>query len=252
MRLFAVAIALLVAACAGGGERETASPSRAIPATAAPFASPTPTPTIGPALERVDGTYVYGGSDVDHPAGIYAAPDFAFPFTAELNRDLGLRDSDQEGDGFVFIAEDKNMPINGDEEFVAMLLRQVIDPEDQRSISPFSGDAFDWFLAHTRLTLVAGSTVKVTVDGLAARQADFLPSRPVACGTFHFNLQCVLIGYGPAGDEPLAVFAGSRQRVVVVDHADRQIVFVYQHADTAEWSDAVSVFDHWVRSVDFK
>ena len=252
MRLFSVAIALLVAACAGGGERETASPSRATPATAAPFASPTPTPTIGPALERVDGTYVYGGSDVDHPAGIYAAPDFAFPFTAELNRDLGLRHSDQEGDGFVFIAEAKNMPINGDEEFVAMLLRQVIDPEDQRSISPFSGDAFDWFLAHTRLTLVAGSTVKVTVDGLAARQADFLPSRPVACGTFHFNLQCVLIGYGPAGDEPLAVFAGSRQRVVVVDHADRQIVFVYQHADTAEWSDAVSVFDHWVRSVDFK
>jgi hypothetical protein len=99
MRIFAVAIALLVAACAGGGERETASPSRATPATAAPFASPTPTPTIGPALERVDGTYVYGGSDVDHPAGIYAAPDFAFPFTAELNRDLGVRDSDQEETG---------------------------------------------------------------------------------------------------------------------------------------------------------
>jgi hypothetical protein len=130
MRLFAVAIALLVAACAGGDERETASPSRAIPATAAAPASPTP--TIGPALERVDGTYVYGGSDVDHPAGIYAAPDFIFPFTAELNRDLGVRDSDQEGDGFVYIGQDKNAPINGDEEFVAMLLRQVFDPADQR------------------------------------------------------------------------------------------------------------------------
>ena len=163
-----------------------------------------------------------------------------------------MRDSDQEGDGFVFIGQDKNAPVNGDEEFVAMLLRQVIDPEDQRSISPFRGDAFDWFLAHPRLTLVAGSKVKVTVDGLPARQADFLPSRPVTCGTFHFNLQCVLIGYGPAGDEPLALFDGSRLRVVVVDHADRQIVFTYQHADTAAWSDAVSVFDHWVRSVDFK
>ena len=252
MRIFAVAIALLVAACAGGGERETASPSRATPATAAPFVSPTPTPTIGPALERVDGTYVYGGSDVDHPAGIYAAPDFAFPFTAELSRDLGVRDSDQEGDGFVFIGQDKNAPINGDEEFVAMLLRKVIDPEDQRSISPFSGDAFDWFLAHTRLTLVEGSERQGHRRRLAARQADFLPSRPVACGTFHFNLKCVLIGYGPAGDEPLALFDGSRLRVVVVDHADRQIVFTYQHADTTEWTDAVSVFDHWVRSVDFK
>jgi hypothetical protein len=252
MRLFAVAIALLVAACAGGGERGSASPSRAIPATTAPFASPTPTSTLGPALERVDGTYVYGGSDVDHPAGIYAAPDFAFPFTAELNRDLGVRDSDQEGDGFVYIGQDKNAPINGDEEFVAMLLRQVFDPADQRSVSPFRGDAFDWFLAHPRLTLVDGSTVKVTIDGLTARQADFLPSRPVACGPSHFSLQCVLIGYGPTGDEPLAVFDGSRQRVVVVDHGDRQIVFEYQHADTAEWSDAVSVFDHWVRSVDFK
>ena len=50
-------------------------------------------------------------------------------YNAFHDDDLGVRDSDQEGDGFVYIGQDKNAPINGDEEFVAMLLRKVFDDD---------------------------------------------------------------------------------------------------------------------------
>jgi hypothetical protein len=198
----------------------------------------------------VGGAYVYGGQDLEHPAGTYAAPDFTYPFTAELDRDLGIRDSGQ-SPMFVFVGQDKNAPTDGDEEFDAMLLRRVLDPQDQRGIEDFDGDAADWLLAHERLSLVANTMTELVVDGLVARQADFRPTRPVPCGNFHANLRCVLIGYGPDGDEPFALFDGSRLRVVVVDHADGQIVFAYQSADTAEYVEKVKVFDHWVRSVQF-
>jgi hypothetical protein len=196
------------------------------------------------------GAYLYGGDDVVHPAGLYAAPSFAYPFTAELNTPLGIRESGQ-SELFVFIGQDKNAPANGDEEFDAMFLRQVIDPGDQRSISTFDGDPFEWFLDHTRLSLVKGSRTELEVDERTAHQAEFLPASTVPCGNFHPNLQCVLIGFGPDGDEPFAVFGGSRLRIVIVEHEGRDLVFAYQSADTDAFAAKVAVFDHWIRTVDF-
>jgi hypothetical protein len=251
-RLLAGLAAVLLAACQGGGG--VAAPSAAIPTaahSATRTADPTPAMTQGPpTLSLVDGVYVFGGDDVVHPAGLYSAPDFAYPFTAELVTPLGIRESGQ-SDLFVYVGQDKNAPANADEEFDAMFLRLVIDPDDQRSLSPFTGDPFAWFMDHTRLSLVKGSRVALEVDGLPARQADFLPARPVSCGNFHADLDCVLVGYGPDGDEPFALFAGSRLRIVVVEHADREIVFAYQSADTAAFGEKVAVFDHWIRTVDF-
>jgi hypothetical protein len=260
MRRCLIALLFLVAACQGGNEAPgTLSSSPGGAATNAATAgtagsSPSASPAVSvapPTVALVDGAYVYGGQDVDHPAGTYAAPAFTYPFTAELDRDLGIRDSDQVAT-FVYIAQDKNAPINGDEEFDVMFLRQLLDPEDQRSLSSFSGDAYDWFVNHERLTLVEDSALELRVDGLDARQADFLPTRPVPCGNFHASLQCVLIGFGPDGDEPFAFFDDNRLRLVVIEHAARQLIFVYQSADTAAYVDKVAVFDHWVRSVDFK
>lgn len=250
-----IAVALLVAACGGGNEAAGSTPLDA--PTGVPAPSPlatiagSPAATVAlPRVQLVDGNYLYGGQDVDHPAGTYAAASFTYPFTAQIDRDLGIRDSDQSAT-FVYIGQDKNAPINGDEEFDVMLLSRVLDPDDQRSIDALSGDAFEWFAGHARLSLVEGSSIELEVDGLAARQADYLPSRTVPCGQFHRNLQCVLIGFGPDGTEPFALFDGSRMRLVVIEHADRQIVFTYQSADTTDYADKVAVFDGWVRSVDF-
>jgi hypothetical protein len=255
MRCRVIALALLVVACGGGNEAAGSAPLNA--PTGEPPASPLATVAGSPAataalprVQLVDGNYLYGGQDVDHPAGTYAAPSFAYPFTAEIDRDLGIRDSGQSAT-FVYIGQDKNAPVNGDEEFDVMLLSRVLDPDDQRSIGSFSGDAFEWLVGHARLALVEGSSIELKVGGLDARQADLLPSRTVPCGNFHRNLECVLIGYGPDGAEPFVVFGGSRVRTVVVEHADRQIVFIHQSADTTEYAAKVAVFDGWVRSVKF-
>jgi hypothetical protein len=255
MRRRLIALALLVAACGGGngaaGSTPRNAPTGEPPASSRSSVASSPAATVAlPSVQLVDGNYLYGGQDVDHPAGTYAAPYFAYPFTAAIDRDLGIRDSGQTAT-FVYIGQDKNAPINGDEEFDVMFLSRVLDPDDQRSLGSFSGDAFEWFVGHARLALVEGSSIELKVDGLDAQQADFLPSRAVPCGNFHRNLQCVLIGYGPDGAEPFALFDGSRMRIVVIEHADRQIVFTYQSADTTEYADKVAVFDGWVRSVDF-
>jgi len=255
MRRLLTFLALLVAACGSGngaaGSSARNAPTGERPASSLAAVAGSPAPTVAlPMVQLVDGNYLYGGQDVDHPAGSYAAPSFAYPFTAEIDRDLGIRDSGQSAT-FIYVGQDRNAPINGDEEFDVMFLSRVLDPDDQRSIGQFSGDAFEWFVDHARLTLVEGSSIELEVDGLDARQADFLPSRTVPCGNFHRNLQCVLIGHGSDGAEPFALFDGSRMRIVVLEHADRQVVFTYQSADTTEYADKVVVFDGWVRSVDF-
>jgi hypothetical protein len=215
-----------------------------------PSASASLSPSPPAVATMSSGMLAYGGDDVVHPAGTYVANDFRYPFTAVIDSDLGIRDSGQ-FESFVYIGQDKNAPVNGDEEFDAMFLTRVLDPTDQRSLHDLSGDALEWLLKHPRLEVVDGSRVTLNVDGLAARQADFLPSEPVPCGNFHRNLLCVLIGFGPPGDEPFALFDGSRLRVVVVEHPGRQIVFAYQSA-TGAYAGKVTVFDRWVRSADFR
>ena len=62
---------------------------------------------------------------------------------------------------------------------------------------------------------------------------------------------CILIGYGPEGEEPFILFVGSRLRIVVVDHDGTPILFTYQAADNERFAARSAVFDDWVRSVDF-
>lgn len=252
-----LAVVLFVAvACSGGRTSPTTTPDigssstgASAPPTKPPFVPPVESsPTVSTAP---GGLLLYGGEDVDHPAGRYLASEFEFPFEAGLDEDLGIRDSGQ-SKGFVYIGQDKNAPAKGDEEFDAMFLVKVLDPDDQRSLHDLTGDVMRWFRDHPRLTLVRGSEKTIKIDRLPARQTDFLPSRPVPCGNFHRNLSCVLIGFGPPSDEPFALFKGSRLRLVVVDHPGRQVVFAYQSLDSSAFPSKVAVFDHWVRSVDFR
>lgn len=185
-----------------------------------------------------------------HPAGIYRASAFRHPFTAVIGQDLGIRDSG-ESEPFLYIGQDKNAA-KGDEEFDAMILSRVFDPQDQRSLDDMPRGVQKWFGDHPRLRLVTDTAVSLTVDGLPATQADYLPADPVVCGQWHADLECVLIGYGPPGDEPFILFGGSRLRVVVVDHPAGPIVFTYQdRAADGVFLEHVGVFDGWVRSVDF-
>jgi hypothetical protein len=251
-------IALATAACAGqaastvsprpsaslaaNGQRPPVSPTPTAASASAVPSSPSPTPG-GPAP--------YAAEDGDIAAGTYEATHFKFPFTAEINTDLGIRDA-HDGPRLVYIAQDKNAPVNADEEFNAMLLLRVFDPADQRTLASLGGDVYDWFVHHPRFKVVPSSKDVFEVDGHPARQVDLLPADPVECGPFHINLDCVLVGYGPEGDEPFAVFDGSRLRIVVVDHDGTPILFAYQATDDARYAERSSVFDHWVRSVDFR
>ena len=132
-------IALFVAACAGGGS--TVASSRPSASVAVPSGSETP--TTGAASDAPSssaapsaspgGAAPYDVTDADIPAGLYEATHFKFPFTAEINTDLGIRDAGDES-RFVYIGQDKNAPVNGDEEFNAMLLLRVLDPADQRTL----------------------------------------------------------------------------------------------------------------------
>jgi hypothetical protein len=188
---------------------------------------------------------------VEYPAGTYRTRAFQPAFTAEIDTDLGLLYGGDEA-RFVFMGQDKNAPVNADQEWDVMYLDQVLDPVGQRTIEPLDGDPLAWFEQHPRFEVVSGSPQDLDVDGHPARQADLLPADPVPCGSHHQNLQCVLVGYGPTEDEPFVVFDGSRFRVVVVDFDGTPILFTYQAADDARFADRSGVFDRWVRSVDFQ
>ncbi len=196
------------------------------------------------------GPLAYNARNEPVDAGEYATHAFRFPFTARIDTDLGIRDA---GDTsrLVFIGQDKNAQQNGDEEFSAMVLERVLDPEDQRTLEPMADDVFAWFRDHPRLKSVPGSDKAFDVDGHPARQLDLLLADPVQCGSFHADMECVLIGYGPEGNEPYALFAGNRARIVVVDHDGAPILFEYQATDDDRFPIRSGVFDRWVASVDF-
>lgn len=250
-----VVIALGLMGCARSGPGTSASPpasGSAQPSTAAarPSTAPAQPSTAVPSAST--GAHGYAVRPAaDYPAGTYATKAFQPAFTAEIDTDLGIRYGGDD-DRFVFIGQDKNAPVNADEEWDVMYLDRVLDPVGQRTIERLEGDPFDWVEQHPRLEVVSGSATDLEVDGHPARQLDLLPAEPVACGSHHQNLQCVLIGYGPPDDEPFVVFAGSRFRVVVVDFDGTPILFTYQAADDARFADRSGVFDRWVRSVDFQ
>ena len=231
--------------CAGSGPGTTAPPLASDSASLSTAAASPPSAAASPpsaAASASTGTHGYAAYPaVDYPAGTYATKAFQPAFTAEIDTDLGIRYGGDE-DRFVFIGQDKNAPVNADEEWDVMYLDRVLDPVGQRTIEPLDGDPLDWFEQHPRLEVVSGS----------ATELDLLPADPVQCGSHHQNLQCVLVGYGPADDEPFVVFAGSRFRVVVVDFDGTPILFTYQAADDARFTDRSAVFDRWVRSVDFQ
>lgn len=243
-----IALGLMGCARAGAGPGTTAPPppsaaaqpstAAARPSTATASASPGP---LG---------YAHYPA-VEYQAGTYVTRAFQPAFTAEIDTDLGLLYGGDE-ERFVFMGQDKNAPVNADEEWDVMYLDRVLDPVGQRTIEPLDGDPFDWVEQHPRLEVVSGSATDLEVDGHPARQLDLLPADPVQCGSHHQNLQCVLIGYGPPDDEPFVVFAGSRFRVVVVDFGGTPIVFTYQASNDARFADRSGVFDRWVRSVDFQ
>ena len=257
-------IALIVAACVGQGastqgsrpsaspamDARTRAPPRLAPTPNGAAASDVPSSSVAPSAAP-GGPAPYAAEDGDIAAGLYEATHFQFPFTAEINTDLGIRDA-HDTPRLVYIAQDKNAPVNADEEFNAMLLLRVFDPADQRTLGYLGGDVYDWFVHHQRFKVVPGSKDVLEVDGHPARQVDLLPADPVECGPFHANLDCVFVGYGPEGDEPFAVFGGSRLRIVVVDHDGTPILFAYQATDDARYAERSKVFDHWVRSVDFR
>jgi hypothetical protein len=240
-------MALVIAGCAGGGAGVASTPPAPSAAAAtSPSAAPSSTPASASTAELA-----YAGDDAEFPAGTYATSHFRFPFTAELDTLLEVRDAG-DTDRLVFIGQDKNAPENADEELTAMLLERVVDPVDQRSIGPLDGDLLRWFEDHPRLTAEEGARKDVEVDGEPAVQLDLLPSDMGPCGSFHPDLQCVLVGYGPEGDEPFAVFGGSRLRIVVTEHLGTPVLFTYQATDDDRFESRASVFDHWVGSVDFR
>jgi hypothetical protein len=245
-----VVIALALFGCNGSGAGIAATPRLASdPAGHAPF-SPVPPSTV--AASPPIGTHGYFHYPaVDFPAGTYVTRSFQPAFMAEIDTDIGpFYGGDDER--FVFIGQDKNAPINADEEWDVMYLDRVLDPVGLRTIEPLDGDPLDWFEQHPRFEVVSGSASDLDVDGHPARQLDLLPADPVACGSHHQNLQCVLVGYGPPDDEPFVVFAGSRFRVVVVEFDGTPILFTFQAADDERFADRSGIFDRWVRSVDFQ
>ncbi len=245
-----VVIALALAGSTGSGRGVTVSPLA--PRTAAPTTASASVPPSTATARSSPSPHGYAAYPaVDYPAGTYVTKSFQPAFTAEIDTDLGLFYG---GDDtrFVFIGQDKNAPVNADEEWGVMYLDRVLDPVGQRTIEPLVGDPLDWLAHHPRLEVVPGSAADLEVDGHPARQLDLLPVDPVRCGSHHYDLQCVLIGYGPLDDEPFVLFAGSRLRVVVVDFDGTPIVFEYQAADDARYADRSAVFDRWIRSIDFQ
>ena len=246
-----VVIALVLAGCfASGGGDGTADPVAS--GSAPPQAGSGSAAPSQAAVSASTGPYGYFHFPAaEYPAGTYATRQFQPAFTAEIDTDLGLLYGG-DGERFIFMGQDKNAPTNADVEWDVMYLDRVLDPVGQRTIEPLDGDPLDWFEQHPRLEIVEGSATDFEVDGHPAYQLDLLPADPVQCGSHHQNLQCVLIGYGPTGDEPFVVFAGSRFRVDVVFFDGTPILFTYQATDDDQFADKAGVFDRWVRSVDFQ
>jgi hypothetical protein len=245
-----VVIAVGLLGCAGSQPGGIASQPASVAATPSTFVASAPPST--PAASASTGPYGYAHYPaVTYPAGTYVTRSFKPAFTATIDTDLGLLYGG-DNERFVFMGQDKNAPTNADMEWDAMYLDRVLDPVGQRTIDDLDGDPLDWFEQHPRFDVVPGSAMDLEVDGHPARQLDLLPADPVPCGSYHQNLQCVLIGYGPPDDEPFVVFEGSRFRVVVVDVDGNPLLFTYQAADDARFADRSAVFDRWVRSVDFQ
>ena len=245
-----VVIALGLVGCAGSGPEAIASPPDSVAARPSTAIASDPPPTVAASASAGTLSYAHYPA-VEYPAGTYVTRAFQPAFTAEIDTDLGLLYGGDE-DRFVFMGQDKNAPVNADQEWDVMYLERVLDPVGQRTIEPLDGDPLDWFQQHPRFKVVSGSHQDLDVDGHPARQLDLLPADPVQCGSHHQNLQCVLVGYGPTEDEPFVVFDGSRFRVVVVDFNGTPILFTYQAADDERFADRSGVFDRWVRSVDFQ
>ena len=245
-----VVIALGLMGCAGSGPDGIASPPASVAARQSMAIAPAPPSTAAAPAPTGPLSYAHDPA-VEYPAGTYVTRAFQPAFTAEIDTNLGLLYGGDE-ERFVFMGQDKNAPVNADQEWDVMYLDRVLDPVGQRTIEPLDGDPLDWFEQHPRFEVVSGSRQDLDVDGHAARQVDLLPADPVQCGSHHSNLQCVLVGYGPTEDEPFVVFEGSRFRVVVVDFDGTPILFTYQAADDARFADRSGVFDRWVRSVDFQ
>jgi hypothetical protein len=252
-----VVIALGLAGCTGSGPGATAATPAAAtaPPSTADATSPSTTTasaSIDPAASASSDPHGYAAYPaVDYPAGTYATKAFQPAFTAVIDTDLGLRYGGDD-ERFVFIGQDKNAPVNADEEWAVMYLDRVLDPVGQRTIADLEGDPLAWLAGHPRFKVVPDTAAELEVDGHPGRQLDLLPADPVQCGSYHADLQCVLVGYGPLEDEPFVVFAGSRFRVVVVDVDGTPIVFEYQAADDERFAERSGVFDRWIRSVDFQ
>ena len=74
----------------------------------------------------------------------------------------------------MYIGQDKNAPVNGDEEFNAMLLQRVFDPADQRHPRLLGGDVYDWFVHHQRFKVVRQAP-------MSSRSTATLPGRSTCC-----------------------------------------------------------------------
>jgi hypothetical protein len=245
-----VVIALGLLGCGRSGPGAIASPPASVAARPSGVIASAPPSTAAASASTGPLGYAHYPA-VEYPAGTYVTRAFQPAFTAEIDTDLGLLYGGDE-ERFVFMGQDRNAPVNADQEWDVMYLDRVLDPVGQRTIEPLDDDPLAWFEQHPRLEVVSESATDFEVDGHPARQLDLLPAEPVPCGSHHQNLQCVLIGYGPPDDEPFVVFAGSRFRVVVVDFEGTSILFTYQAADDARFADRSGVFDRWVRSVDFQ
>jgi hypothetical protein len=246
-----VVIALALVACTASGP-SPATGSLAVPETDSPSASVGSAPSSTAASSASTGPYTYAHYPAtDYPAGTYATTSFEPAFTAVIDTDLGLRyGGDLER--FIFVGQDKNAQVNADEEWDVMYLDRVLDAVGQRTIDDLEGDPLDWLERHPRFDVVSASAIEFEVDGHPARQLDLLPADPVQCGSNHADLQCVMVGWGPADDEPFVVFAGSRFRAVVVDVDGTPILFTYQATDDERFADRSGVFDRWIRSIDFQ
>ena len=186
------------------------------------------------------------------PAGTYATRAFQPAFTAEIDTDLGLRYGGDE-DRFVFIGQDKNAPVNADEEWDVMYLDRVLDPVGQRTIEPLDGDP-------SRLVRAASEArgrVRIR-HGPRGRWTSRPPAGPASCRP------------GPVRQPPPGPpvrahrLRPDRRRTVrrvrrlAVSRSSsststaRRSCSRYQAADDARFADRSGVFDRWVRSVDFQ
>ena len=242
---------VLLGGCAGGGAgvAPPAPPASASPSTvtsASPSASTAAVPE-----QTTTGVQAYDATDADLPAGTLprAGSGSRSPRSWTRSSTSATRATRERS---CISGRTRTPRSNGDEGFDAIVLEHVVEPVDQRSVGP---------PGRRRAPLVRGPSAvhggRRLTPGPRGRRSTRRPGRLRAvgrgsCGSVHPNLQCVLVGYGPGGDEPFAVFAGSRFRIVVAGHDGTPVLFAYQATDDDRFGARASVFDHWVRSVDFR